>query len=318
MATGSKKVIYAALVGNGLIAVTKFFAASITGSSAMFSEGIHSLVDTGNQGLLLYGIHRSKRPADKKHPFGYASEIYFWAFVVAILIFAIGAGVSMYEGVQKVIHPHIIDDPTINYAVLVLAMVFEGWAWLIAYRAFASTKGKRSIFQAVAESKDPTIFTVLFEDTAAMLGLVVAFFGILGAQYFEIPELDGLASVIIGLILAGTAIALARETMGLLIGEAAAPEIVKHIKQIVEDNPAIDKLNEIRTLHRGPNDVLLAISVDYRNDISAGEVENTNYAMELEIKKQYPVVKRLFLEVQSAKHHAAELRRARRLRKKEN
>ncbi len=318
MASGSKKVIYAALFGNGLIAITKFIAASITGSSAMFSEGIHSLVDTGNQGLLLYGIRRSKRPADKKHPFGYASEIYFWAFVVAILIFAIGAGISLYEGIQKTLNPHEIGDPTINYIVLLLAMIFEGWAWMIAYREFETTRGKRSIFQAVADSKDPTIFTVLFEDTAAMLGLVVAFFGIMGAQYFGIPELDGVASIIIGIILAGTAVALAYETMGLLIGEAAAPEIVSRIRQIVEEYDVIEALNEIRTLHRGPNDVLLALSVDYRDDITAGDVENTNYAVELAIKKEFPIVKRLFLEVQSTKHHKAELRRARRQRKKES
>ena len=318
MASGSKKVIYAALVGNGLISITKFAASFITGSSAMFSEGIHSLVDTGNQGLLLYGIGRSKRPADEKHPFGYASEIYFWAFVVAILIFAVGAGVSIYEGIQKTIHPHEISDPTINYIVLSLALVFEGIAWYIAFREFETTRGKRSIFQAVSESKDPTLFTVLFEDTAAMLGLIVAFVGIFCAQYFAIPELDGIASILIGVILACTAIILARETMGLLIGEAAAPEIVEHITEIVESNPAVDALNEIRTLHRGPNDVLLAISVDYRNDISAGDVENTNYAMELAIKEKYPVVKRLFIEVQSAEHHREEVAKAKEARKLEN
>ena len=315
MASGSKKVIYAALVGNGLIAVTKFVAASITGSSAMFSEGIHSLVDTGNQGLLLFGIWRSKRPADEKHPFGYASEIYFWAFVVAIMIFAIGAGISLYEGIQKTLHPHPITDPTINYVVLGLAMAFEGVAWYIAFREFETTRGKRTIFEAVAESKDPTVFTVLFEDTAAMIGLFVAFVGIMGAQMLGIPELDGVASIVIGLILAGTAIVLARETMGLLIGEAAAPEIVDRIREIVEGNKSVVALNEIRTLHRGPNDVLLALSVDYKNNISAGKVENTNYAMELEIKEEFPVVKRLFIEVQSAAHHAEELRRAAKARK---
>ncbi|MEO0327868.1 MAG: cation diffusion facilitator family transporter [Pseudomonadota bacterium] len=314
MASGSKKVIYAAMVGNGLIAITKFFAASVTGSSAMFSEGIHSLVDTGNQGLLLYGLHRANRPADEKHPFGYASEIYFWAFVVAILIFAVGAGVSLYEGINKVIHPHVINDPTINYIVLGLAMIFEGVAWMIAFKEFQLTRGKRSIIQAVSESKDPTIFTVLFEDTAAMLGLIVAFLGILGAQYLNIPELDGVASICIGLILAGTAIVLARETMGLLIGEAAAPEIVERISSIIEAEGAVDSLNEIRTLHRGPNDVLLVISIDYRNDIRAGEVENTNYALELAIKKEFPVVKRIFLEVQSAEHHRLELERTKKAR----
>ena len=198
MASGSKKVVYAALAGNALISVTKFFAASVTGSSAMFSEGIHSLVDTGNQGLLLFGMHRANRPADAKHPFGYASEIYFWAFVVAILIFAVGAGVSIYEGVQKVIDPHEISDPMINYIVLALAMVFEGAAWWVAYKEFASTKGKRGIFKAVRDSKDPTVFTVLFEDTAAIFGLIVAFAGIYFSQKLGLPWLDGAASITIG------------------------------------------------------------------------------------------------------------------------
>ena len=183
MATGSRKVIFAALAGNALIAVTKFVAATITGSSAMLSEGIHSLVDTGNQGLLLYGLRRAKKPADEKHPFGYGAELYFWAFVVAILIFAVGSGISIYEGVQKVLHPHEVANPAINYIVLGLAMCFEAVAWWIAFKEFQTTRGKRGYLEAVRQSKDPTVFTVLFEDTAAMLGLVVAFLGILGAQY---------------------------------------------------------------------------------------------------------------------------------------
>ncbi len=311
MASGSKKVIYAALGGNALIAVTKFIAASLTGSAAMLSEGIHSLVDTGNQGLLLFGIRRANRPADEKHPFGYGAEIYFWAFVVAILIFAVGAGVSLYEGVQKIYHPHPITDPTINYVVLFLAMLFEGFAWAIAYREFASTKGKRSFFQALQESKDPTVFTVLFEDTAAILGLMVAFIGIFLADYFDLPVMDGAASVVIGLILAGAAMVLAYETKGLLIGEAAAPEIVEAITNIVAATPTIDTLNEIRTLHRGPNDVLLALSVDFEDNVPAGKVEQAIYQLEIAIKTRFPVVKRLFIEVQSAAHHAEELARAR-------
>ena len=310
MASGSKKVIYAAMAGNALIAVTKFFAASVTGSAAMLSEGIHSLVDTGNQGLLLFGIHRSKRPADEKHPFGYASEIYFWAFVVAILIFAVGAGVSLYEGVRKVIEPHPVTDPTINYIVLAFAMVFEGIAWFVAYREFASTKGKRTFVQALRESKDPTVFTVLFEDTAAMLGLLVAFFGIFLADTYNMPVLDGAASVVIGIILAGAAMVLAYETKGLLIGESAAPEVVVAITNIVEATPTIDALNEIRTLHRGPDDILLALSVDFEDNVPAGKVEDAIYQLEIAIKSRFPVVKRLFIEVQSAKHHAEEIARA--------
>ncbi len=318
MASGSKKVIYAAMIGNGLIAIAKFVGASITGSSAMLSEGIHSVVDTGNQGLLLYGIARSKRPADEKHPFGYASEIYFWAFIVAILIFSIGAGISMYHGVEKVLHPSAVADPMVNYVILGMAMVFEGVAWWIAYKEFATTKGKKTLFAAVRESKDPTVFTVLFEDTAAMLGLIVAFIGIWISVTFNLPVVDGIASIVIGVILAGTAVLLALETKGLLIGESAAPEIVEEITSLIAAQPAIIALNEIRTLHRGPNDVLLALSVDYVDEIPAGVVERSNTELEIAIKNRFPVVKRLFIEVQSAQHHAEEVARAAELRAAEN
>ena len=318
MASGSKKVIYAAMIGNGLIAIAKFTGAAITGSAAMLSEGIHSVVDTGNQGLLLYGIARSKRPADEKHPFGYASEIYFWAFIVAILIFSIGAGISIYHGIEKVLHPHAVEDPFVNYVILILAMIFEGFAWWIAFREFSTIKGKKSIFQAVSESKDPTIFTVLFEDTAAMLGLIVALIGIWLADTLNMPVLDGVASIVIGIILAGTALILALETKGLLIGEAAAPEIVDEIKAIISEQHKITALNEIRTLHRGPNDVLLALSVDYEDEILAGDVERTNNSLEITIKNRFPVVKRLFIEVQSAADHREEKERAQAARAKEN
>jgi cation diffusion facilitator family transporter len=318
VASGSKKVIYAAMIGNALIAVAKFVGASVTGSSAMLSEGIHSLVDTGNQSLLLYGIARSKRPADAKHPFGYASEIYFWAFIVAILIFSIGAGISMYHGVEKVLNPHPVQAPNVNYIILAFAMVFEGVAWWIAYKEFSSTQGKKGLFQAVQESKDPTVFTVLFEDTAAMLGLVVAFIGIWLSVTLNMPVLDGVASIVIGIILAGTALLLALETKGLLIGEAAAPEIVEDIRGLIAERSAIIALNEIRTLHRGPNDVLLAISVDYNDVVTAGVVERTNTEIEIAIKKRFPMVKRLFIEVQSARHHAEEVARAAKARAEEN
>lgn len=310
MASGSTKVVYAALLGNGLIAATKFFAASFTGSSAMFSEGIHSLVDTGNQGLLLFGIHRARKPADEKHPFGYGAEIYFWAFVVAILIFAVGSGVSIYEGVQKVLHPHPISDVTINYIVLALAFFFEGVAWWVAFREFSATQGKRSLLRAVQDSKDPTVFTVLFEDSAAMLGLLVAFLGIFLSQWLGIAWLDGGASILIGLILAATAAMLAYETMGLLIGEAASPEIVYTIEKLVEDTECVTHLNEIRTLHRGPQDILLALSLDFENSLSVGEVENAIYALELQIKENFPSVKRLYIEVQNKLHHQQEVEKA--------
>ncbi len=303
MATHGTRVVYAALVGNALIAVTKFVAASLTGSSAMLSEGVHSLVDTGNQLLLLHGIRRARRPADARHPFGYGAELYFWAFVVAILIFAVGAGVSIYEGISKLGAPHAIDNPMINYIVLGVAMVFEAVAWFIAYRAFQTTRRKLGWFEAVRRSKDPTIFTVLFEDTAAMLGLVVALVGIYVATTFDLPWMDGAASIVIGGILAVAALLLAIETKGLLIGEGASPEVEEAIKRIVAATPTITALNEIRTLHRGPEDVLLAISVDFEDSLTAGTVEAAIQTLDGAIREQFPIIRRLFIEVQSAAGH---------------
>ena len=303
MASGSKKVIYAALAGNAMIAVTKFIAAAYTGSSAMLSEGIHSLVDTGNQGLLLHGMKRASRPADEKHPFGYGTELYFWAFVVAILIFAVGAGVSIYEGIHKIMDPHPVSNPLVNYIVLGLAFVFEAGAWWVAYREFNVRRGKRGMLEAIVQSKDPTVFTVLFEDTAAMLGLIVAFAGIFLAQWTGAAWLDGAASVVIGLILGATAIALAVETKGLLIGEAASAELVSGVHAIIMSRSSVRAINELRSMHQGPNDVLLAISLDFRNDISVGDVEETIYSLEKAIKSQYPDVTRVFIEAQSRRHH---------------
>ena len=302
-AHGSKTVIYAALIGNALIAAMKFAAAFFTGSSAMLSEAVHSVVDTGNQGLLLYGIKRSNRPADEAHPFGYSREIYFWAFVVAVMIFAVGSGVSLYEGMQKILHPHPITNPIVNYLVLGFAIIFEGVAWYIAYKAFNKSRGRRGFLEEVQRSKDPTIFTVLFEDTAAMLGLFVALVGILAAQYLGLAWADGAASIVIGIILAMTAILLAYETKGLLIGEAANDKIVQGVREIVADTPSVNHLNELRTMHMGPNDVLLALSLDFHDDKPVGEAEDAIYGIETKIKSQFPDVTRIFIEVQSLRHH---------------
>jgi cation diffusion facilitator family transporter len=306
----SKKVIYAALVGNSLIAVTKFFAAAYTGSSAMLSEGIHSLVDTGNQGLLLYGLRKAKQPPDRDHPFGYGMELYFWTFVVAILIFAVGAGVSIYEGIAKLLDPHPVEDPYINYIVLSLAMVFEGFALFVAVKAFRKVKGKRGIFEAVHVSKDPTIFTVVFEDTAAMLGLVAAFVGIALGQALGIPELDAVASLVIGAILALTAIMLAYESKGLLVGESAMPHVVQGIREIAGGYDEVVRVNEVLTMHMGPRDVLVNLSLDFKNDLTAGAVEKTVTAIERAVKKEFEEVTRIFVEAQSRQSHAAELRKA--------
>lgn len=303
---GSKKVIFAALAGNGLIAITKFIGASITGSSAMLSEAIHSVVDTGNQGLLLYGIKKSQKPKDERHPFGYGMEIYFWAFVVAIMIFAVGSGVSIYEGFHKLAHPEEIRSPHINYIILTLAMIFEGFAWYIAYKEFNRIRGNTGLFEAVSHSKDPTVFTVLFEDTAAMLGLIVAFIGIWLSANLGLSWADGVASILIGIILAGTAILLAYETKGLLIGEAASPAIIADIKSIIDKRKSILYVNELRTMHMGPNDILLAISIDFKDDMTAVDVERKIGDLEREIKSKYSEIKHLFIEVQKKEDHDAD------------
>ncbi|MCF8467293.1 MAG: cation diffusion facilitator family transporter [Sneathiella sp.] len=303
MASGSKKVIYAALLGNAGIAVSKFTAAYFTGSSAMLSEGVHSLVDTGNQVLMLHGLKRAAKKPDKMHPFGYGMELYFWAFVVAILIFALGAGISLYEGIKHIRHPEIITDPTWNYIVLGISFIFEGWAWMVAFKEFQRGIGKRSLWRAVKRSKDPTVFTVLFEDTAAMLGLITAFAGIFLSHYLGIPELDGLASVIIGLILGGVAVLLAIECKGLLIGESAGSEVTDGIAGIVRENGRIVSLNELLTMHLGPNDILVNASLDFADDLTSTEVEEAISAFERLIKEKFPDVKRVFIEAQSLAAH---------------
>jgi len=295
----SKKVIYAALIGNFLIAVTKSAAAAYTNSSAMMSEAVHSMVDCGNQGLLLYGIKKAKKPADKAHPFGYGMELYFWTFVVAILIFAVGAGVSLYEGITKVINPHPVNDIYINYIVLGIAVIFEGAAWTVAYKEFKASQKDTSLFQSVLRSKDPTIFTVLFEDTAALLGLLAALIGLFFGDLLGIPELDGAASIVIGLILASTAILLAYESKGLLLGEAASEDVITTIEEIARAKPEIIAINETLTMHMGPQDVLLNLSLDFQDDISAADVEKAVSALEKEIKSRLPEIKRIFIEAQS-------------------
>lgn len=298
MASSSKKVIYAALIGNALIAVTKFSASVVTGSSAMLAEGIHSLVDTGNQGLLLYGLHKAKRPPDEKFPFGYGKEVYFWSFVVAIMVFALGAGISLYEGVLHILHPQPVENPLINYVVLGFALVFEGGAWAYAFKEFSQTKGTWSYVQAVQRGKDPTIFMVLFEDSAAVLGLIVAFLGIWLGQLTGIVYLDGIATVIIGVILGGTAVWLAYETKGLLIGESANREVVQGIRELARQLAGVIHVNEVLTMHMGPEFILVNISVDFQDGVSAEQVERSVAMLDNEIKAKHQLVKRVFVEVE--------------------
>jgi len=297
----SKKVIYAALAGNSLIAITKFIAAFITGSSAMLSEGIHSVVDTGNQFLLLHGLNKAKKPPDKDFPFGYGKEVYFWSFIVAILIFALGAGISIYEGILHLRHPQPIESPYINYIVIALALMFEGAAWTFAYREFKSTKGKLSYIKAVNRAKDPSVFVVLFEDSAAILGLAIAFSGILLGQITGIEYFDGAASIAIGLILAGTAIWLAYETKGLLIGKSADESTVKRIREIASGFHVVNHVNEILTLHMGPDFILVNISIEFSDSATADEIEQSIEKLDGEIKSEFPEVKRIFIEAEARK-----------------
>jgi cation diffusion facilitator family transporter len=296
--SGSRKVIFAALAGNSLIAVTKLGAAAVTGSSAMLSEGIHSLVDTGNQGLLLMGLSRSNREPDPQHPYGYGKEIYFWSFVVAILIFGVGAGVSIYEGIKHLNHAEPMTNVRINYMVLALAFLFEGAAWLFAFKEFAKIRGKRGMFQAVRESKDPTTFVVLFEDTAAMAGIIVAFVGIWLSQMTGLYWIDGAASVIIGLILAGTAWLLAVETKDLLIGESASPNTIAGIRHLASQVPGVEKINEVLTLHMGPEYILVNMSLDFADDCTADHIENEVAKLTGAIKAEWPLVKKVFVEAE--------------------
>jgi len=301
--SGSRKVIFAALAGNALIAVTKLGAAAATGSSAMLSEGIHSVVDTGNQILLLLGLHKSKRKPDAGHPFGFGKEVYFWSFVVAILIFAVGAGISIYEGIRHIQHPESMQNIRLNFLVLGLAFVFEGAAWLFAFKEFSRVKGRLGYLQAVRDSKDPATFVVLFEDSAAMAGIIVAAVGIWLADATGLYWMDGAASVVIGLILATTAWALAVETKDLLIGEAASPECVAGVRRLAAAMPGVENVNEVLTLHMGPEYILVNVSLDFSDQCTAESIEDAVDQLDHAIKKDWPLVKKVFVEAESEEDH---------------
>jgi cation diffusion facilitator family transporter len=305
----SRKIVMIALGANFLIAVAKFAAAAWTRSSAMLSEGIHSLVDTSNQALLLYGMHRAGRPADAQHPFGYSKEIYFWSFVVAILLFSLGAGVSIYEGIEKLRDPHPISDFWVNYIVLGVALVLEGFTAYKAIVEFDSRRGRRGWLSALRASKDAALFTVLLEDVAAVSGLLIAMFALVCVQFLGWGMADAIASILIGLLLASVAAFMSIEIKGLIVGESANPRVLSGIHRILklEIGPkgALLAVNEIRTMHLGPDDVLVAASVDAVDGILAEEVEALTSELEAAIKEKYPEVRRLYIETQSVAGHEA-------------
>ncbi len=298
MAHGSTRVVLTALAGNAAIAVTKLAAALFTGSAAMFSEAIHSGVDTGNQFLLLLGMRRAKRPASPQHPFGYGLELYFWAFVVAILIFGAGAVLSINHGLHRIAHPEPIENAWVNYVVLSLSIVFEGGAWLVAWKEFNKQRGSRSIFKELRSSKDPTVFTVLFEDSAAMAGLIIALLGVFLSQALDMPVLDGVASIGVGVVLAITAAFLAIESHSLLTGESVYPETRASIARLATAEPEVERLNQALTMHFGPQEVLCALSLDFKDQISSADVERAVTRIEKAIKAAHPEVTRIFVEAQ--------------------
>lgn len=304
-ASTSRNVIFAALAGNTAIAVTKFAAALFTGSAAMMSEAIHSAVDTGNQVLLLIGLKRAARPASETHPFGHGLQLYFYTFVVAVLIFGLGAVISILHGVERIRAPEPIDNPWVNYVVLGLAVLFEGGSWWVALKAFNQERAGRPLLRSVQDSKDPTIFTVLFEDTAALTGLVIALIGVVASQALNLPMIDGVASVAIGVVLAITAGFLAFESQSLLTGEAADPATRAGIAALAVEEPGVVGLNDLRTMHFGPNEILVALSLDFRDDLTAAEVENTVARLEHRIRAAFPQAGRIYVEAQSLASHAA-------------
>jgi cation diffusion facilitator family transporter len=286
----SLRVIRAALIGNLLVALTKFAAAEVTGSSAMLSESVHSLVDTGNELLLLYGLRRAAKPPDADHPFGHGRELYFWSFIVALAVFALGAGASVYQGVRHIRSPVPITHPAVNYVVLGLALVFEGGSWWVALREFRAAKGEVGYLEAIRQSKDPTTFTVLAEDTGAILGILMALAGTVAAHVLDRPVLDGVASIAIGVLLGMIAVVLARETKGLLLGEPASSALVSSICAMARAQPGIVRSNGLFTVHIGPRQVVAALSVDFEDTLSAREVERIIAALEERVRKTHPEV----------------------------
>lgn len=293
------RVVLVALAANLAIALTKFVAAGLSASAAMLSEGVHSLVDTVNELLLLYGIRRARKPPDRRRPFGYGRELYFWSFVVALLVLALGAGVSLFEGVSHLLTPRPLSDPLVNYAVLATSFLFEGTSWWFTLKSFRRTKGQRGWFEAFRASKDPSTFTVLFEDTAALIGLVLAAAGIAGSQLFGMPQLDAIASLGIGVVLAVSSILLARETKELLLGEPAHAHVRQSILKIAAADGGIRHANGVLTTQIGPDEIVAALSAEFEDELTTADIECCVDRVEKAIKSAHPDVAVLFVKPQT-------------------
>jgi cation diffusion facilitator family transporter len=291
----SRTAVIAALLGNLMIAVTKGIAAALSGSSAMLSETVHSLVDSGNEVLLLYGQHRSSKPPDQLHPLGYGREIYFWSFVVALLIFALGAGASAYEGISHIRRPEPIADPLVNYAVYLFSAVFEGTSWYFGWSAFRRGRGSKPVLAAVEASKDPPSFIVLFEDSAALAGLVIAAVATALSVRLNAPWIDGVGSICIGAVLAVIAVILARESKDLLIGERALPELSESIRDLARQQPGVISVEGILTSQLGPEQVIANVGVQFEDRLRAPDIERVIGHLETELRKKHPELFRVFV-----------------------
>jgi cation diffusion facilitator family transporter len=295
-APSSKATIYAALASNLAIAVIKFLAAWFTGSSAMLSEAIHSTVDTSNELLLLLGLRQSRQPASAHRPFGYGRELYFWAFIVAIFIFAIGSGVSLYEGYEHLRHPAPLGSPTWNYVVLGLAFCFDGASFLIARRSFDKQRGRRPFWTAFRASKDPSVFVVLFEDASALLGLLLAFLGIFLSHWLDMPALDGVASIGIGVLLLIVAVLLLRETKSLLLGEPAEPALLEKIKELLCDESSIAHVEDPLSSYLGPQEILVVLPIEFAPDLATAQLTQTIERLRAAIQTAHPNVQHVFIQ----------------------
>ncbi len=295
----SNRAIYGALIANTAIAVSKFSAAFFTGSSSMLSEGIHSLVDTGNGILLLLGIKKSSRPADEKHPFGYGNEIYFWSFIVAILIFALGGGFAIYEGVTHILHPKELKDVIWNYIVLMLAIVFEGSALIVALKQFNKNRGKKTLFRALVDTKDTPTAAIVIEDSAALIGLIIALLSVFIGQITGNVYIDGIGSVLIGLLLISVSVFFAFECKSLLIGEGLEKENIEKILSILEADKNVTAYKRPLSIYFGPHEVLINLNVNFKDDLISDEIESTVDRIETNIKKSIPVVNRIFIEAET-------------------
>lgn len=298
MSKRKNAAVTAALVGNCLVAAAKFTAALITGSAAMLAESLHSLADTGNQVLLLVGISRSRRPADTEHPFGYGKERFFWAFLVAVTMFFVGAVMSVYKGVEGIFYPHPLEKPLVNYSVLALSVFFEGFALRTAYREFKQHR-RAGLLRDLHEAKDPSTLTILFEDSAALTGIAVAALGIFLSRELDNPFYDALASVIIGLVLAVVAFFLARETKALLIGESASRYDRERIADAVRQVPEVSALMDLLTMHIGPDEILVNLNINFKDGLDTDRLELVIDEVEKRIRQAVPEVGRIFIEAET-------------------